>query len=360
MTYTPNQIQVYNAAFVGTQTGLAAALRGLISENSSGFSAVSGLAGLFAQAIDTAWAASGTPNLLDVGVIQSASMGYWIGRDPFSVDPSTFASTALSILAMASAGESYYTSQGITPPPISGGGSGGVTYLPPNPPAASTVSVLATNASDVTSWQPQGGYGIGSFALSGTGVAATVEVGTSIASIIYTADYNFTPTPPITVTCTGETNQTPAPSGMTTVGTFNGPFTNAVSGSVVALTISVIDPVGAPHTANASVTFAAKVVYGSVTGALTPGQALWNTLNGSGSILRATRGGNYTYASGVGANQVFGLLTSLGAPTMKDPNGSVVTCISLGSDTITENGTSQNVTFYTVGAPGASTTYTMS
>jgi len=219
---------------------------------------------------------------------------------------------------------------------------------------------LSVDSSGNTAWQPVGGYGITSFGISGTGVASTVEVGSTQAAINWSAAYNFTPIS-ITVTCTGQTTQTPAPTGDSSAGTFTGPFTSTVNGTVITVQITVIDPVGAPHVANATMTYSGKIVFGSVVaGSETPGQSLWNTLNAAGSNLRPTRGGSYNYASPFGYDQAFALLTSLGTPTMKDPNGNVVSVVDLGSDAITENGTTQNYTFYTVGSPGASTTYTMS
>ncbi len=240
------------------------------------------------------------------------------------------------------------------------GPGGGASYLPANPPPDSSNNTLSVDASGNEAWQPVGGYNIQSFSISGSGVANVVEVGSTQAVINWSATYNFTPIS-ITVTCTGQPTQTPAPSGGSSSGTFTGPFTSDVNGTVIAVQITVIDPVGAPHVANATMTYAAKIVFGSVVaGSEVAGQALWNTLNAAGSVLRSTRGGSYPYASPFGFDQAFGLLSSLGTPTMKDPNGNVVSVVLIGSATISENATPQTVSFYTVGSPGASTTYTMS
>lgn len=244
--------------------------------------------------------------------------------------------------------------------PTGAAGGGGPSYLPTNPPANSTNNTLVVDALGNESWQPVGGYQITSFGISGSGVAGTVEVGSTQSNINWASTYNFTPTS-ISVACTGKTTVNPTPTGTSSSGTFAGPFTSNTNGVTITLTITAVDPAGASHQATATMTYAGKIVFGSVApGAETPGQTLWNTLNTAGSNLRSTRGGSYPYSSTFGQDQAFGLINSLGTPVMKDPNGNIVTTVFLGNAIITENGTSQSVNFYTVGASGTSSTYSMS
>lgn len=238
-----------------------------------------------------------------------------------------------------------------------GGGGGGVGYLPPAAPAASGNYTLATNASDVASWQPVGGYQILTFGLSGTGVAAVVEVGTSIAAVAFAGTLNFTPTA-LSVAWSGVATGTASPAlGTSFSGSLTGgPFTSPTNGAQLAVTVSATDPAGAVHTATQVVTFAAKLVYGSLApGSETVDQAMWNALNTNGSVVSATGTGSVNFASAFGQDQCIARLTSLGTPTFTDPStGFTYPAASLGTASVTENGTTQAVTFWKFANPGSS------
>lgn len=240
------------------------------------------------------------------------------------------------------------------------GPAGGGSYLPVNPPVDGSNNTLAVDNVGNTSWQPVGGYQITGFSLSGSGVAGVVEVGTSIANINWSATFNFTPTS-ISVSCTGKATQTPVPSGTSRSGTFAGPFTNVTNNTQVVVSITVVDPAGAPHVSNAIILFAAKVVWDSVNSPETVGQTLWNTLNAANNALAANGAvANLAFSSSSGQDQVFARLASLGTPTLKDSGGDVYPATLLGTSVITENGTPQTMNFYTVGVSGATFSWSLS
>jgi len=240
-------------------------------------------------------------------------------------------------------------------------GASGVAYLPATAPANNNTYVLNVNSAGIETWQPQGGYTITSFGLSGTNYAGVVEVGTSVAGsgLTWTANFNFTPTS-ITVTCTGQATQNPSPTGTSSTGMFTGPFTNTTNGSSITVTISVIDPSGAPHSSSSSIVWATAVIWGSVTPPEVVGQALWNTLYASHhSIVAAGNVASLSFASGPGQDQCFARLSTFPTPSLKDSSGDIYPATLLGSSAITENGTSQTYNFYTVGVQGVTFTWSL-
>jgi hypothetical protein len=232
-----------------------------------------------------------------------------------------------------------------------GGGGGGGSTLPAKPSSDGTYDLQVTGG--VASWQPVGGDAITSF----TGITQTIEVGTSLASVTGTATYRGSPTS-ASVAWSGVASgsqSVPSPYTSTTIA---GPFVSDTNAATLNVVLSAVMPDGT-HTASQTVTWAAAIVYGSVSGTLTPGQALWDTLQASGSQLHPNLTGSYSFSSGAGANQVFGIVTSLGAPTLVS-GGFTYPPVAVGSSNITENGTTQNVTFYTAANPGSTITFAMS
>jgi hypothetical protein len=245
--------------------------------------------------------------------------------------------------------------RGLTPLSNTGGSGGPGSALPAPPTSDGTYDLLV--ASGVASWELVGGDQILTF----TGITATVEVGMSRASFTWASTYNTTPTT-ITLSWSGvATGSMNIPvTGTSSGGTVNGPFVSATNNTSLVVTLTVVFPDGT-KSKNQSILWAAKVIYGSVAGALTPGQALWNALNASGSQLHATRGGAYSFTSPIGENQVFGVLNSLGVTQFTDPaTGFTYPFVPSGAPVvIVENGTNQTVQFGTAGNPGSTITLDM-
>ena len=356
-SYVPINPNVFTTALAAALASMAASGRNPTDSDQADYADYANAAGAFAEEFDTQWGVT-VATMLDILVMNNEIAGAFAGRSLSDAVMSDYSELAAALIAIVLAARTFVAGQGISPPAWNnGGGGGGTGYLPADPPPDGTNNTLAVSLLGVTSWQPVGGYQITGFALSGAEVASTVEVGSSIAAINFAATYNFTPLA-IAVNCTGKVTQTPAPTGETTSGSFTGPFTNAVNGAVITVSITATDPSGAPHTAVATITFAARVGWGSVSSPVA-GQALYNTLTASNSQL--TSSGNLTmgFTSGPGQQQTFYRLVSLGTPILKDSGGDVYPPVLVGTQTIVENGTSQAMNFWTVGAPGATFSWTM-
>jgi hypothetical protein len=205
------------------------------------------------------------------------------------------------------------------------------------------------DGSGVTSWQSVGGYQLTDFAVTGVGVAPTVEVGSSQTTLAFSATANFPLNAGNTTTSwTGVLTGGPVTGAS---GSIPGTATSPNNGDQLVVTMTATDPAGAPHTATFTMTYAAKVVWGSITPPETVGQALWNALNAQNSTLSVTGSAELTYTSTDGQDQVFARLASLPAPILI-ANGNVYPAVLLGTSVITENATPQNVNFYTVGDQG--------
>lgn len=236
------------------------------------------------------------------------------------------------------------------------GFSGPSSYVPPLEPAFGTNNTLVVDGRGVVSWQPLGGYLITSFSISESRI---VEVGSSIPSINWSATFNFTPIS-ITVTCTGQTPQTPTPSGTSSSGVFTPsiPFTSSNDGDTITLSITAIDSTGAPHMMNTNLVFSSVIVWGSISSP-SIGQTLWNSLAIQNTLLTTSLNATLSFSSVAGQIQTFAVLSSLGTPTLKDSGGDVYPPTLLGTATIVENSTNQSINFYTVGVPGITFTWTM-
>ncbi len=129
MSYAPKNVQIFTAAFAGTLAGMGLSDRIISNSDPASYAGLASVAGAFAQAVDTAWTDSRATTLLDIEAIQSNCAAYWQDRSPIvdatNTNAATHAAAALTILATITASESYYAAQGITPPAIPGGTSGG-------------------------------------------------------------------------------------------------------------------------------------------------------------------------------------------------------------------------------------------
>lgn len=131
MSYSPNNVAVFVAAYVGALAGLAAHNRAITSPTASSYTSLENVAGAWAEEFDTAWGANSADSL-QIGVIQNGSYALWANRapqsDPKSLTPSFYAVEANALIALIVAGEAFFSGQGITPPAAGGGGGGGITW----------------------------------------------------------------------------------------------------------------------------------------------------------------------------------------------------------------------------------------
>src|ERR1700690_271454 len=132
MAYTPNNVLVYTAAYSGVISGFAASGRVILDPTVADYGKNAVIAGSFAASFDTAWEINpdtDPPDTLEVFIIEKACKAVWEQRDTEltteTLDPDSFTTICDAIIALIIAGEGYFESQGITPPPWGGGGGRG-------------------------------------------------------------------------------------------------------------------------------------------------------------------------------------------------------------------------------------------
>ena len=122
MSYSPNNIYVYMAAFNGAQAGI---LGQSLQSSVDDYADTDAVCGAFAEALDTAWGTGSesdeqNPDLYQITAIEELSKVYWIGRTigplPGCQEVASYTGQALTILAIVTSGEVYLTGQDITPP----------------------------------------------------------------------------------------------------------------------------------------------------------------------------------------------------------------------------------------------------
>lgn len=145
--YSPNNIYVYMQAFSGAVAGLLGQSNSLTSTRGATTPTI-GIAGAWAQEVDTQWASSTNPDLFEYEEILSFSTALFLVCDPQpepeSTTAATYTTSAKALIAILADTETYLSGQGIVVPPIPGGGGGGVegfTYVS----ASATVAADASN-----------------------------------------------------------------------------------------------------------------------------------------------------------------------------------------------------------------------
>lgn len=205
-------------------------------------------------------------------------------------------------------------------------------------------------------WLPPGGFAISTF----TGFTQTVEVGTTVSTPTVNMTYN---TAPDSATVSWTNPSTGSPHVLTTPFTsytIAVNFTSSIIGATSTATLSATKGTST-KTSTQTITFAGAICFGSVaSGTEAAGQSLYNTLRASGFSLHTSNGGSYPYASATGFDQVIAIPNAFGTPTVKDGNGFVYTPVLIGNASVTENGTTQSVNFFTLGNPGSTVTFTLS
>lgn len=126
MPYTPNNVNVYNAAFTGCASGIML-YRKTKQTAPISFQKLMQTSDAVAQAIDTIWA--GTPSQLDVDMIRGQVDAQFAGGFALETSPAFYASLAATIIGLVTAAQNQFAVEGITPPPLGGSGSGAGSFL---------------------------------------------------------------------------------------------------------------------------------------------------------------------------------------------------------------------------------------
>lgn len=133
MTYSPNSLAIYSAAYEGALGSVAVNTSKPTDQSPADYESAAMIAGAFAQALDEVWG-SKLASSLDVGCVISCSEVLFLGMSlspetlPAYSLPSTWLPNAQAIYAIVIAAELYFASQGITPIPTP---SGGIVYSSP-------------------------------------------------------------------------------------------------------------------------------------------------------------------------------------------------------------------------------------
>lgn len=124
MAYVPSNVQIFTAAYSGCLAGMGVSDRVVKDTNAATYANLATVAGAFSKAVDTAWGVRAT-TLLDIESMQSICEAYWQNRSPLAsadnINPVTHAAAALAIIAIITAGESYFSEEGIAPPSAGAG-----------------------------------------------------------------------------------------------------------------------------------------------------------------------------------------------------------------------------------------------
>ena len=114
MAYTPNNINVYIAAFSGAVAGMGASNRFPRDNVASDYASLVSTAGAYAQQFDTMWGANNATSL-DIDNITQLTAAAWESRAPNSTKPTDFAILCGALIAMVQQSETYFAGQGIPP-----------------------------------------------------------------------------------------------------------------------------------------------------------------------------------------------------------------------------------------------------
>jgi hypothetical protein len=128
MSYTPQNLTSYTAAYAGAFSGLVAGGRQPQDAVESDYQQEALIAGAFAREWDTLWG-SGAPDTLEVFAIFLACYGAFEGRNAAlsteALSPAAYTVIATGIIAAVADADTYVRSQGIVPDAWPSGGGGG-------------------------------------------------------------------------------------------------------------------------------------------------------------------------------------------------------------------------------------------
>jgi hypothetical protein len=190
MSYTPNDVLVFTAAYSGVISGFAASGRVILDATVADYGKNAVIAGAFAQSFDQAWEINpdtNPPDTLEVFIIEKACKAVWENRDTEltteTLEPASFTQICEAIIALILAGEGYFSAQGITPPPWPTGGTTTTVHAGTGITIGGTTTDPIVNNIGVLSVAPGTGIGITGSGphpvISNTGVLA-VAAGTNV------------------------------------------------------------------------------------------------------------------------------------------------------------------------------------
>lgn len=126
--YSPQNLNIFTAAFAGSLAGMGASDRILVFVDPDDYEDQARAAFAFSQSFDTEWGSRSTTQL-DIMSTQSVCESYWNDRTPQNTDvffdPATYTPNVVPLIALITSGDAYVAGQGITPPdPYTSGSTG--------------------------------------------------------------------------------------------------------------------------------------------------------------------------------------------------------------------------------------------
>ncbi len=120
MSYSPNNLSIFTAAFSGALAGMGVSDRVPTSSDTI-YAGLAQVAGAFAQEFDTTWA-SATATEMNVAAVAQMSESAWQQRAPqadaTTVLPATYSQLCAALKAIVTAGTVQLTAMGITSPQV--------------------------------------------------------------------------------------------------------------------------------------------------------------------------------------------------------------------------------------------------
>lgn len=149
MSYSPTNLEMYNAAFTGAMGGMLASNRVPLDDDPTSYATRMAMIDAWAQSFDQAWNNAAAANALDVYAATELSQSEWENRAPnpsaANILSDTYDERTAALVAMILAGEARYLAQGIAPPGAGGTLDGDVI----GPSNANIVESLTGVASEV-------------------------------------------------------------------------------------------------------------------------------------------------------------------------------------------------------------------
>lgn len=163
MSYTPINGNVYISAYSGTLAGIAASDRIPKYTSAATYAGPAAIAGAFAQAFDQNWANATLTTDLQNNTIRELCESAWFDRTPLAINVETlnpanpaFVALSAALVAIAKAGDNYFTAQSISPN-MTGSGNGNAVSLQGVSLTQAVAGLSNVIASDGVVWRSRPG-----------------------------------------------------------------------------------------------------------------------------------------------------------------------------------------------------------
>lgn len=156
MSYTPQNLLVFQAAMAGALAGMLNTDRNISSATAADYANPVSVAGAFAQSFDTNWSTK-TVTELNLALVETMCQSAWDNRQPPAASPflttTTYDTLSLAIIAGITRAETYFSSLSVIPNPIVSSASQRVLNI-------CARNVVTSNVADLTAFTVAGNDGV--------------------------------------------------------------------------------------------------------------------------------------------------------------------------------------------------------